>query len=105
MSETHIMFWELFPTVDHVVPVARGGSDHADNWVTASMLRNSAKSNWTLEELEWKLVPPGDAREWDGLTSWYLGHIGNYPELSDDAYLRRWRLAAADVVRELQSNS
>ena len=26
MSETHIAFWELFPTVDHVVPVARGGA-------------------------------------------------------------------------------
>ncbi len=26
MSATHIAFWELFPTVDHVVPRARGGA-------------------------------------------------------------------------------
>ena len=35
-SETHIAFWELFPTVDHLVPVSRGGPDDKSNWVTAS---------------------------------------------------------------------
>ncbi len=58
MSECHIMYWELFPTVDHICPVARGGSDDESNWVTTSMLRNSAKSNWLLSELDWKLFPP-----------------------------------------------
>lgn len=24
MSESHVVFWELFPTIDHVVPAARG---------------------------------------------------------------------------------
>ena len=27
LSESHIGFWELFPTIDHVVPVTRGGED------------------------------------------------------------------------------
>jgi len=27
MSESHTVYWELFPTVDHVVPIARGGAD------------------------------------------------------------------------------
>ena len=48
-SETHIAFWELFPTVDHLVPVSRGGSDEELNWVTASMLSNQAKAQWTVE--------------------------------------------------------
>lgn len=44
MSRTHIAFWELFPTIDHQVPVARGGEDIESNWVSTSMLRNSAKA-------------------------------------------------------------
>lgn len=67
MDETHIAFWELFPTIDHVVPVARGGKDEPHNWVTTSMMRNQAKSNWTLEELGWKLHAVGNLDEWDGL--------------------------------------
>lgn len=39
MSETHPAYWELVPTVDHIVPVARGGADSEENWVTTSMLR------------------------------------------------------------------
>ena len=27
MGETHLAYWRLYPTVDHVVPVARGGPD------------------------------------------------------------------------------
>jgi hypothetical protein len=42
-SRCHRMWWELFPTIDHVVPVARGGVDAPENWVTTSMMRNQAK--------------------------------------------------------------
>jgi len=94
MSESHIAFWELFPTVDHVVPVARGGLDTEENWVTTSMLRNGAKSHWTLEELGWKLYPAGNVRDWDGLTSWFLMYIERHPEFLEDAYLKRWHKAA-----------
>ena len=51
MSASHVMYWELCPTIDHLVPVARGGADNESNYVTISMLRNSAKAHWTLEEL------------------------------------------------------
>jgi hypothetical protein len=27
MAECHLMWWELFPSIDHVYPVARGGAD------------------------------------------------------------------------------
>src|SRR5260221_291933 len=59
MSECHNIYWNLFPTIDHVIPIARGGTDDTSNWVTTSMLHNAAKSNWTLEELGWRLVPAG----------------------------------------------
>src|SRR5215471_16545214 len=42
-TECHLLFWHLSPTVDHVVPVVRGGADCADNWVCTSMLRNAVK--------------------------------------------------------------
>ena len=45
MTEGHIAYWELFPTIDHVIPVARGGADSEENWVCCSMLTNSIKSN------------------------------------------------------------
>src|SRR5437762_6078187 len=57
-DRTHAAFWELGATIDHVVPITRGGVDDESNWVTTSMVKNSAKSNSTLEETGWKLHPP-----------------------------------------------
>jgi hypothetical protein len=45
----HFAFWEMFPTIDHLVPVARGGADDESNWITTSMVRNAAKSAFTLD--------------------------------------------------------
>lgn len=53
----HFAFYELFPTIDHVRPVSRGGPDAEANWVSTSMVRNAAKANFTLEELGWSLRP------------------------------------------------
>jgi hypothetical protein len=33
-SESHFAYYELCPTIDHVVPVTRGGSDSSENLVT-----------------------------------------------------------------------
>ena len=60
----HFAFYELFPTIDHLVPVSRGGADNESNWVSTSMIRNAAKSNFTVEELGWQTAPPGSLREW-----------------------------------------
>jgi len=94
MDKTHQAYWELFPTLDHVVPVARGGQNDEENLVSTSMLRNSAKGNSTLEELGWILHPPGDMTRWDGMMSWCLEFIGNNNELARDAYIGRWCRAA-----------
>jgi hypothetical protein len=37
--ETHVAHWELYPSVDHLVPLTRGGAHEMDNWVTRSMSR------------------------------------------------------------------
>lgn len=94
MSDSHIVFYELFPTIDHVVPVARGGADEEANWVTTSMLRNSAKAQWTLDELGWELHEPGSLDEWDGLTGWFLDYTAAHPKVVSSGYLKRWRRAA-----------
>ena len=94
MAESHLVFWELFPTIDHLVPVARGGADVEENWVTTSMLRNSAKAHWTVEELGWKLVADDCNSEWDGLTRWCLQYAEMHPDVLLDRYVRRWCNAA-----------
>jgi 5-methylcytosine-specific restriction endonuclease McrA len=94
MSECHIAYWELSPTIDHIVPVARGGADDETNWVTTSMMRNSAKSNWTLEELGWQLHPPGDFEQWDGMTRWFLEYLRRDPSHLSENHIKRWYNAA-----------
>lgn len=79
MDETHLAFWELMPTIDHVIPVARGGVDAEENWVTTSMVRNSAKANWLLEELGWDLRPVPNDRSWEGLLGWFLRYVDAHP--------------------------
>ena len=85
-----------------MVPVARGGEDISANWVTTSMLRNSAKANWTLEELGWTLREGGDLSEWDGLVGWLVAQVKESPELLEHALVRRWYRAASTLVRARQ---
>lgn len=102
MTETHMVYWELFPTIDHIVPVARGGADDETNWVTTSMVRNSAKANWTLEELGWQLMPPGDFRQWDGLLGWFIEFLKQDQSHCADKYIRRWHRAALEKIHAVQ---
>jgi hypothetical protein len=89
-SETHPAFWELYPTFDHVIPVARGGSDDESNVVTTSMVRNSAKSNWLLEELGWPLDRAPIVEGWDGLSQWFAEMYGQNELLRADSVARQW---------------
>lgn len=99
MSQTHIAYWELCPTIDHLIPITRGGSDDESNWITTSMLRNSAKSNWTLEELGWQLFPPGDLNAWDGLIDFFMSFVEEESSVLTDKYMLRWN-SAAKLLRE-----
>lgn len=90
MDQTHIAYWELVPTIDHVVPIALGGSDCEDNWATTSMLHNAIKSNWTLEQVGWRVLDLGDREKWDGLMQLFLHIVDQDKSLRKDTYINRW---------------
>jgi hypothetical protein len=90
MSETHTAYWDLSPTIDHVVPVALGGVDDESNWVTTSMRRNAAKGSFTVEQMDWTLCSPGSLLEWDGMGLWLLEYLHHHPERGADIYVARW---------------
>ena len=100
MSETHMAYWELFPTLDHIQPIGRGGEDTNENIVTTSMLRNQAKSNWTLDELGWKLHSAGNTNDWDGLLLTTTNMVEANQELLNDNYLHQWHIAAKRIISE-----
>ena len=99
MTEGHIAYWELFPTIDHIVPIAIGGRDEPDNWATTSMLNNAVKSNWSLEQLRWSLYPAGDFNEWDGLTKLFVMLVENDELLLKDNYIKSWYNASLDILK------
>ena len=102
MSETHMIYWDLFPTIDHLIPVARGGDDNDSNWVTTSMIRNSAKSNWTIEEIGWNLQDKGQLDNWDGLVSYFLDLMGKNPNYEKDNYIKEWKVALLKAMKEIK---
>ena len=95
----HSWYWDLFPTVDHVLAVTRGGEDGEANWVTTSMMRNLIKSNRTLEELDWTLHSPGRFDEWDGLLLWYVRFIDEHDDARRVSFLGKWYRAARAALR------
>lgn len=91
MSDTHMIYWELFPTIDHLIPIARGGQDNESNWITTSMIRNSAKSNWTIEEIGWILHDKGKLENWDGLVNYFIDLTNKNPGYEKDNYVSIWK--------------
>ncbi len=97
MSEGHIAYWELFPTIDHVTPVAMGGEDQESNWVCCSMLTNSIKSNWTIGQLQWELLPKGNLEDWDGMIHWFVEQVKSDKKLIEVPYIKKWFNAALNL--------
>jgi len=89
-STTHQAFWDLFPSLDHLDPVSHGGVDEEWNWVTTSMNLNLKKSNISIEELGWEVLPSTGVNEWDGMMSWY-GQVAEIDNgLSDIRFNKAW---------------
>lgn len=99
MSECHIGYWKLCPTIDHIYPISMGGRDEPENWATTSMLNNSIKSNWTLEQMRWSLYEAGDFNEWDGLTNRFVSMVENTPELLHDDYIKNWYKSSIYILQ------
>ena len=88
-------------TLDHIYPIAKGGQDHKDNWVTTSMKNNSIKSNYTIDEIHWKLYPKGNISDWDGLTKVLVKLVQNENELLKDSYIRTWFKVSFNAFNQL----
>lgn len=52
------------------------------------MLHNSIKSNWTLEQLNWKLYEPGKLEDYDGLTSLFIQLVNANKDMLKDNYIK-----------------
>ncbi|MCK5133872.1 MAG: HNH endonuclease [Candidatus Sabulitectum sp.] len=97
MDRCHLAYWHLIPTIDHVVPVSRGGLDEEANMVCTSQMKNSVKAGWLLEELGWKLYPAGCADEWDGLLQWAVSYCGTNSRLMQKSNATDWLKAYSDL--------
>lgn len=104
MTDTHMIYWELFPTIDHLIPIARGGTNDENNCLTTSMMRNSAKSNWTIEEIGWTVYHKGKLNEWDGLCSLFLDLITANTKYSSDKYIKEWNIALKQSLIKIHTN-
>jgi hypothetical protein len=101
MSDTHMIYWDLFPTIDHLIPIARGGDDNESNWITTSMVRNSAKSNWKIEEIGWILHDKGQLDNWDGLIKYFIDLTNKNPEYEMDNYVIGWKTGLIKAINEM----
>lgn len=100
MANSHVAHWELYASVDHVVPVARGGAHEMDNWVTTSFMHNLIKSHWRLEDLGWELLPRGRLEEWDGMIRWFLEYTEARQDLLAFGRIVDWRRAAGRAMQD-----
>lgn len=87
-TDTHPAYLILSATLDHVVPVARGGTDDPSNIATACWRCNSIKGAWLLDEIRWTLndAPP---EPWDGLVGLFVRCMES--NSVDDKGLRSYR--------------
>jgi hypothetical protein len=97
-SLTHPAYWTHYPSIDHVVPVARGGLDDESNIVTTSMLRNAAKGNWLLSELGWPAERAAVRADWDGLLPWFCREYERNETLRRERPLQLWYRAAKNAA-------
>jgi hypothetical protein len=93
MSDCHFSYWEFMPTYDHIIPIARGGKDISENIVTTSQIMNSAKSNFLIEEVGFKLFPRGNSVDWDGMIKWYREYVKENPKILQNKYIYQWHSA------------
>lgn len=101
LAETHIAFWALSPSPDHVDAFSGGGECVSENLVTSSSAVNMFKSNWSLTELGWpqpRSFPNPDG--WDGLGQWFVDMLEANADLRNveehRAFFDGWLLALKD---------
>ncbi len=96
-DQCHQAWWDLFPSIDHIVPLAFGGTNGEDNLVCTSMKRNMAKATSSLEEIGWTIHPAGKLSEWDGMLLWFWEYCRRYSDALDNSYTRGWYETCRDM--------
>jgi hypothetical protein len=81
LDQCHTIYYELYPSHDHIQAAALGGSNDLDNLITCSMLVNAQKGHWTVDQLGWEILSAGRVSEWDGQTAWFLRMVETNPSL------------------------
>ncbi len=92
MDSCHEIYWTRLPSIDHLVPVSRGGKDDESNWVTTSMKRNLVKNLWLLDELGWNLCDPGSLNDWDGASQQFINIVEKFQDKCCSYTLRWYRI-------------
>ena len=98
-DECHMAYWDYQPTIDHILPITRGGNNESSNLVTTSMKGNLAKKNYTLEQLNWNLYPEGDIHEWEGLSKLFVAIVEKEPALLQIDRINFWYKATKKVMQ------
>lgn len=103
-DKCHIAYWEIQPTIDHIQPISLGGKDAPENWATTSMVHNSVKSNYTLEQLGWTLKDGGDIHKWNGLSIEFVSLVENNPCLKQINRIKSYYEATKKVLKQYDLN-
>jgi hypothetical protein len=86
-GQTHPAIASRSPSLDHIIPWARGGTNDPENLACACWICNQIKGDLTIDQLGWALrdVPTADQRDWDGLTRFYrpLWELAGRPTNAD----------------------
>lgn len=65
-KNTHLLVWALWPSVDHIIPVSKGGLNMLDNYTIANSKVNMFKAKFHHEEIGLEMKKHQDS-EWNGL--------------------------------------
>lgn len=97
----HIAYWDYYPTLDHVFPISLGGKDAPENWVTTSMAYNSAKSNFTLEDLGLSLRDKGNIKDLDGLSYLFIKIVDKDKSLLNIRVIKEWYVVTKEMIEKI----
>ena len=99
--ESYVVYRDFQPSMDHIIPISRGGTNDPSNWATTSVKGNSAKSIFTLEQLNWHLHTQGDIHEWDGLSGLFVALVEKEPDLKHINGVSGWYNATKSAMKNL----
>lgn len=99
-DECHIAYWNYYPTLDHIYPISLGGKDTPENWASTSMVYNSFKSNFTLEQIGWTLKNKGNIKDWDGLSNFFIKIVEKDESLIKNKVIKSWYTITKETMQK-----